>query len=590
MAFQITFLPDNKTVSVEAGTTILQAEVQAGLRPDAPCGGKGTCGKCRVMVLSGQPRGDCLACLTPIAGDMVVQLPHSAHHQVLQSHYLRRVPCRPGFTGLAVSLDRPTLQDTRSDWERLREAVARELACPTEEIRLSLDCLRYLHKALEESGYAPYVLLYDGQVLQVRAAPFSPLLAAYDIGTTSVVCYLMDGISGETLHVESMINRQVSYGADVISRAEFALKGGLEEISSVIREELNDLLDRCCAAVGRTHDDVVLLSVAGNTCMHHLFSGIQPAALLVPPYFPEVREAMELPAGRCGLRAGQGAIARLLPVIAGFVGADTSAALLATSFDEVTELSLMVDIGTNGEMVLGDGRRRIACSTAAGPALEGAKISCGMRGAEGAIDHVALENGDVRYTTIGGKRPEGLCGSGLIDLVAVLLRCGAINRRGRLAKPEEMAHLPALQRRLGRDEHGAFFLLADGGETAAGTPIVLTQMDIREVQLAKGAIAAGILLMCDTLGTTPQAIRKVFIAGAFGNYMDAGSACAIGMFPEIGPERVQPVGNAAGAGAQLSVQSREEYRRCSAIAEGTEFLELALHPQFQKAFIRQLDF
>ncbi len=590
MAFQITFLPDNKTVSVEAGTTVLQAEVQAGLRPDAPCGGKGTCGKCRVMVLSGEHRGSGPACLTPVTSDMVVQLPHNTHHQVLQSHYLRPVPCRPGFMCLALSLGEPTLQDTRSDWERVQAAIAEELSCPPEEIRLSLDCLRYLHKTLEQSGYAPYVLLYQNQVLQVRSAPFSPLLAAYDIGTTSVVCYLMDGISGETLHVESMLNRQVSYGADVISRAEFAINGGLDEISAVIRQELNDLLELCCKAVERTREDVVLLSIAGNTCMHHLFSGIQPAALLVPPYFPEVREALELPAARCGLPAGQGAILRLLPVIAGFVGADTSAALLATSFDELTELSLMVDIGTNGEMVLGDGRRRIACSTAAGPALEGAKISCGMRGAEGAIDHVALENGDIQFTTIGGKTPEGICGSGLIDLVAVLLRCGVINKRGRMAKPEEMAHLPALQRRLGRDEHGAFFLLAEGKDTAAGTPIVLTQTDIREVQLAKGAIAAGIMLMCDTLGTTPQAIQRVFIAGAFGNYMDAESACAIGMFPEIDPERVKPVGNAAGAGAQLSAMSQEEYRRCSAIAEKTEFLELALHPKFQKAFIHHLDF
>ncbi len=586
MPYSVTFLPSGATVQVEAGTTLLQAQVQAGLEPDAPCGGKGTCGKCRVLVLSGGTPGSCLACQTPVAGDMTVQLPQAARHQVLQAHRLRPVDCRPGFTGRTVPVARPALADARSDWERLTDALA-EAGCPV-EAPPSPALLSGLHAILEESGYAPYVLLAGGRVLQVRPAPYAPLLAAFDIGTTSVVCYLMDGISGQTLHVESQLNRQVSYGADVISRADFAVKGGLREISRVIRGQLADLLTAACAAVGRSTDDLLLLTVAGNTCMHHLFAGIRPDALLTPPYFPEVRQALEVPAAHLGLPAGRGAVVRLLPIIAGFVGADTSAAMLAAEFDTLGELSLLIDIGTNGELVLGDGRRRVACSTAAGPALEGAKISCGMRGADGAIDHVVWDGGDITFTTIGGKPPAGICGSGLIDLIAVLLRAGVLTPSGRFAKDEALAGVPALRARVVRRGRLASFVLAEAG--ADGKPVELTQGDVREVQLAKGAIAAGIELMCATLGAKPADIRRVFLAGAFGSYMDAASAVAIGMLPPLELSRVAASGSAAGAGAQLCPLSEAEVRRCGRLARETAFLELALHPQFQKTFIARLDF
>lgn len=587
MSYQITFYPDCKTVSVAPGTTILQAQIQAGLRPDAPCGGKGVCGKCQVMVLSGPQLGTCLSCQTEITGDMTVQLPGSSTHQVLQSHLRRSVPCQPGLTGVTLTVVRPSLEDARSDWERL-QAAAYEAGLG--ELEPSLESLSHLHQTLKESQFKPYLLLYGNKVLHICATPYLPLLAAFDIGTTSVVCYLMDGVSGETLHIESMLNHQVSYGADVISRAEYATKGGLTDLTSAIRQEMNQLMGQCCAAVGRSMDQIALVSVAGNTCMHHLFAGIQPAALLVAPYFPEIRQAMELPASQCGLQVGPGAVLRLLPNIAGFVGADTTAAMLATEFQKIQELTLLLDIGTNGELVLGDGQRRVACSTAAGPALEGATIACGMRGAAGAIDHVYLEGGDIRYTTIGGQPAVGICGSGLIDLIAVLLKSGVLTRSGRFAKGETLANFPALRRRLFRGELGMSFLLAEGDTASGGKQVILTQKDVREVQLAKGAIAAGILLMCQTLGTTPQEIQKVYIAGAFGNYMDAENACAIGMLPEICPERIVPVGNAAGAGAQLAALSREEFFRCDQIARETDFLELALEPSFQGMFIKHLDF
>jgi len=277
---------------------------------------------------------------------------------------------------------------------------------------------------------------------------------------------------------------------------------------------------------------------------------------------PKVFEALVLPAKEL-LPISEEGLVRVLPNIAGFVGADTVGCMAATRFDQLEKLTLMIDIGTNGEMVLGDKNRRLACSTAAGPAFEGAKISCGMRGSEGAVDHVGLENGEVIWHVIGDGEAVGLCGSGLLDLVATLLDTGDITQRGRL---------PAKEYRL--------------GETA----VVLNQKDVREVQLAKGAIRAGIELMCEYLGRSVEEIDTVYLAGAFGNYLDPAAACRIGMIPPCLKDRIKPIGNAAGEGAKLSALSGEEFAYSKTMASETEFLELATLPQFQDRFVDCLNF
>lgn len=470
MTHTVTFLPEAVSVAVGAGTTLLDAMVAAGLHPDAPCGGKGTCGKCRVTV-NGR---EVLACQTNVEGD-------------LQVYTRREAPVKILTTGTGAEI----IPD----------------------------------------GDHRYVL-------------------AFDIGTTTVVAYLLDGRSGKPLAQASRMNPQSQYGADVISRIQHALKEGGDAISGCIRETMHRLTAETAATAGIAPEEITAAAIVGNTAMHHLLLGIDPKPLVTPPYMPAVSEAQKR------------GIARILPNIAGFVGGDTVGCMVATRFDRLEELSLLIDIGTNGEMVLGNRHRRIACSTAAGPAFEGAKISCGMRGAEGAVDHVTLEDGQLRYHVIGEGAPKGLCGSGLLDLVAVLLDQGIIDESGRM--------------------QGKQFTLCDN--------VTLTQKDVREVQLAKAAIRAGIELLSEKMGTAVDAIQTVYLAGAFGNYMDPASACRIGMIPPVLLDRIKPIGNAAGEGAKLCALRQDEFAYSQRLAKETEFLELASLPQFQDCYVDALEF
>ena len=468
--FTVTFLPDGVSVPVEAGATLLAAQIAAGLHPDAPCGGKGTCGKCRV-ILEGT---EVLACQTTVSRDMTV------------------------FTGQEEKVNILTTGITAET---------------------------------QPDGEFSYVL-------------------AFDIGTTTVVAYLLDGHTGTLLTQESCMNPQSQFGADVISRIQHALDGNGEILSRCIRNALEELTEKVCKKAGIVPEAIGTAAIVGNTAMHHLLLNVDPRPLVTPPYMPAVFEAMEKEK------------ARILPNIAGFVGGDTVGCLVSTRFDQKQELSLLIDIGTNGEMVLGNKDRRIACSTAAGPAFEGAKISCGMRGAVGAVDHVWLEGEEIKYHIIGDAEPKGLCGSGLLDLVAVLLDTGLLDESGYLEDKE--------------------YTLCEN--------VTLTQKDIREVQLAKAAIRAGIELLAEKIGTQVEDIRAVYLAGAFGNYLNPASACRIGMIPPVLLDRITPIGNAAGEGAKLCALSRGEFSYSQALAKETEFLELASLPNFQDCYVDALEF
>ena len=468
--YQVTFQPRGITVAVRPGTDLRTAQILAGIHTDAPCGGKGTCGKCRVTV-DGQ---ELLACRTAVDRDMTV------------------------CTG------------------------------QTETVRILTGGIR---TEIRPDGADDYAL-------------------AFDIGTTTLVCYLLDGHTGAVLAQGSCLNPQGRYGADVISRIQYALDGGGGELAAELRSAMVRLAADAAGKAGIRAEQVTAAAIVGNTAMHHLLLGIDPRPLVTPPYMPGVSEAMER------------GCARILPNIAGFVGGDTVGCMTAVRFDRQEELSLLIDIGTNGEMVLGNRDRRIACSTAAGPAFEGARISCGMRGAEGAVDHVWREGERVRFHTIGDAPPKGLCGSGLLDLVAVLLDMEVIDESGRM---EEME-----------------FRLCEN--------VTLTRKDVREVQLAKAAIRAGIELLAQRMGVQAADIRRVYLAGAFGNYMDPASACRIGMIPPVLQDRIVPIGNAAGEGAKLCALSRAEFAYAGQLARETEFLELASLPQFQDCFVDALEF
>ncbi len=412
-------------------------------------------------------------------------------------------------------------------------------------------------------------VMQKGTGAALRMDPLRPgPLLAVDIGTTSVVCFLLDGTDGRELASESALNAQAVFGADVISRIRAALSGDLERERDAICTQLAGMIETVCRRAGTVPAEIGVVSVVGNPTMQQLFLGIPPDNLAGVPFAPVLTEAKTIPC-RDVLPLCENAALLIVPDIAGYIGADTMGCVLSTGISETDELTLMVDIGTNGEMVLGDRDRLIACSTAAGPALEGANISCGMRGADGAVDHVRWGGGAPVCSVLGGGTARGICGSGLIDAVAVFLEAGLLNRRGRIQSTGER----------------------DGQRALALTDTVfLTQEDIRQVQMAKGAICAGVRLMAKQLGREVADIRRVLLAGAFGSFMDPESACRIGLLPEELRGRITAVGNAAGTGAKMLACDRNELARSQRLKEKIEFLELASLPDFSGAFARAMNF
>ena len=466
MKYKITFEDEQLTCLAEAGTTVLEVQIAAGMTPDAFCGGNGKCGKCKV-VINGK---EVLACKTAVDRDMTVYTGNKKEEraQILAQGSGRQAEFSPG--------NLPEGTDT-------------------------------------------------------------PLLSAVDIGSTSVVAYLLDGTNGELLGTKSILNPQRQFGADVVSRCSYALNNGGEALSGCIRNAVNILLRELAKGAGRNPEDIVRIVMVGNSCMHHLFLGIPTDTLALAPYTPKVTEAQELMAARYDIHVHPRAQLWWLPNIGGFVGADTVGCLVASDLDTCEEMTLLVDIGTNGELVLGNRDGLIACSTAAGPAFEGAKITCGMRGSKGAIDHVTVKDGETICHVIGETEAVGICGSGLLDGAACLLKLGKIDETGRLEKEYHFTDR-----------------------------VFLNQKDIRELQLAKAAIAAGIRSLCEKKGIKVSDISRVLIAGAFGNYLDPASACAIGMIPPELQTRITSIGNAAGEGACMAAVNREQFERSRILA------------------------
>lgn len=489
MIKKVTLLPDRRVLETTTTENLLELLRENGAAPAAPCGGQGTCGKCRVL-LDG---AEVLACQTTVDADCTVEVRKEQRASILTDGI-----------GSSVALD------------------------------------------------------------PVRSGN----LLAIDIGTTTVVAFLLDGETGEELASASMLNPQAPYGADVISRLQNALSGSLKAQQTLIAEGLVSLTETVCRASGTDPGAIGVVAVVGNPAMQQLFLGISPENLVAVPFAPVLTEPSERPAKEY-LPICENAVLLIVPDIAGYVGADTVGCILSTELYRRAGNLLMVDIGTNGEMVLSANGRMAACSTAAGPALEGAKIRFGMRGSEGAIDHVWMEEGRLCYHVIGDGEANGICGSGLIDAVAVFLENGQINKRGRIRSEEE------------RD--GERFL-------PVSDEVWLTQTDIREVMLAKGAIAAGIELLAGHLGISVSDIDAVLLAGAFGSFMDPHNACRIGLLPAELDGKIETVGNAAGSGARRIACSREEFVRTGQLIREIEFVELADVPQFMHTFATRMNF
>lgn len=476
----VTLLPEKRCIEAEDGDILLSVLRSAGMVVDAPCGGNGTCGKCKVLVDGKQV----LACQTVIHRDMSVVLPDA--------------PAAVAFP---------------------------------QDIAVSAD---------GSQGYG----------------------LAFDIGTTTVVGYLLSP-GGEELARESAVDPQVAFGADVISRIRHALDGQMGPLTDCIRRCADKIARAMCQKCGVFPEQIRTISLVGNPTMQQLFLGILPGNLAQPPFAPVLTRGERVEAAPYFPRFSKAELL-VVPNISGFVGADTLACVLATDMDRQEQMTLLVDIGTNGEMVLGNCHGMVACSTAAGPALEGAGIRWGMRAMEGAIDHVRWWEDRFQCSVIGGGEPVGICGSGLIDAAAAALDGGLLDRRGRIL------------------DESRTVVLADH--------ILLTQEDIRQLQQAKGAIAAGIELMAEHLHIRLEQIQQVYLAGAFGSFLKPGSACRIGLLPPVLEEKIVAVGNAAGSGAKLLLQDRQALERTERLAKEIGHLDLASAPGFRRCFARCMYF
>jgi len=597
---------------------LLDAAHAAGIELASVCGGHGHCGRCRLTVLVGdigdpaeadhsflsQPElddGQRLACQTHIAGGVRVHVPRASlvTSQRLQIGGLARdVAVEAEVRDWLAEATAPTLSDHRSDFDRVAQSLraAHGLGGLTAEPAV----LCQLSQLARRTGWRLTAYLRGREVVGVAAPGRRPAGLAVDLGTTKIAGYLVDLGTGEELAADGVMNPQIAYGEDVIARLAHAARdpGGSPRLAGAVRAAINDLAGSLAADAGIARDQIAAASIVGNTAMHHLLLALPTRQLSVSPFVPATSRPLDVRARDLDLELAPGAYVQLPPCVSGFVGADHVAMVLASDLDRADRVAVGLDIGTNTEIALckpgapgvpgaprAPGRAPLtSASCASGPAFEGAHIHDGMRAADGAIEGIRLTPDGAELRVIGNTRPVGICGSGIVDAIAELRRTGRVNERGRLR-----ADAPGVRRgRQGRDR--LEFLLAPAADTGNGKDIVITQGDIDEIQLAKGAIAAGVRVVLQATGTDPESVEEVIVAGAFGTYLNLDSALDIGLLPRFPRARYRQVGNAAGAGAKATLLSVTERDRARRIAEHVNYVELTTFPGFQRQFARSMLF
>lgn len=609
----VTFEPAGRTIAATPGESFLRAAQHASIDVMATCGGRGRCQSCRIKVLKGSVppptimdtvqlgrdevrEGFRLSCQTTVIADCaVVVMPpvEEGGHQILScAHDFpsdARVTLDSGVEKRFIKANPPA--DEHHQTSDVEEILAALTGGAADEV--PLDLLRRIPALLRDADGQLTVTTFNNKIIDVESGDTTKHKygMAFDIGTTSIVGFLMDLDSGEQLAAVGNLNPQAVYGGDLMSRIAFAQfnASALKKLQSRVLAAVNAHIKEACEQAKISPAHLYKLVIVGNTCMHHVFLGIDATHVGLAPYAPAVRYPVVLPAKELLLRANPNAPVCFLPIVAGFVGADTMGVVLATRVYDSPSVRVAVDIGTNGEVVMGSRRQLMACSAPAGPALEGAQIKHGMRGAVGAIERVEIAD-DVVCAVIGGVPPIGVCGSGLIDAVAKMLDVKVLDSSGRLRLDERDMLPRAVRERLIERDGERQFVLVWAEESGKGQDITITQQDIRQVQLAKGAIYAGILMLKKIMGVADAEITELMLAGAFGNYIDIASAVRIRLLPELPLEKITYVGNAAALGAQMALLSETERHRAVGLARKIEHVSLAARPDFQDIFIEAIGF
>ncbi len=607
----VTFEPGGRTIAVSPGQTFLRATQDAGIDVMATCGGRGRCHSCRIKIVKGSVppptimdtvqlghdevrEGFRLSCQTAVSSDCTVMvMPPIAEggHQILSCAHVFRETTNldSGVEKRLIKAGLPTEEHHQtSDVEEILAALGNGVSGD-----IPLDLLRTIPALLRDADGVLTVTTFNKRIIDIESGDTTMHRygMAFDIGTTSIVGFLLDLSTGEQLAAVGSLNPQAVYGGDLMSRIAFAQFNAeaLKKLQTRVLAAINGFVKEACDTAKVAPEHVYKIVIVGNTCMHHIFLGIDPTHVGLAPYAPSVRSPIVVTARELLVRVHPNAAVCLLPIVAGFVGADTMAVVLATRIYDSPHVRVAVDIGTNGEVVLGSRRKLIACSAPAGPALEGAQIKHGMRGALGAIEKVEIGD-DVVCGVIGGVPPIGICGSGLIDAVAKMLDAKIVEPSG-LLRVEERDMLPtALRDRLIERDGERQFVLAWASESGNGQDIAISQQDIRQLQLAKGAIYSGILMLKKVMGVQDGQIKELMLAGGFGNYINIESAVRIHLLPELPIERIRYVGNAAALGAQMALLSETERNRTIALARSIEHVSLAARPDFQDIFIEAICF
>jgi uncharacterized 2Fe-2S/4Fe-4S cluster protein (DUF4445 family) len=593
---QVVFEPIGKRIEVAPNTNLLEAARQAGFALASACGGMGRCGQCRLVILAGSvspptvdeeyiltelelQRGQRLACHTHIYSNVKVHVPSSSliTTQRLQlTGDLGESTLDPLVHTYDLEVSPPTLYDPRSDLERLAAALP-----PTSDQPIGAEpaVVCQISSVARACNWHLTAFLRDAEIVGVVPSGLPPVGLAVDLGTTKIAASLLDLTNGNELALAGVLNPQIGYGEDVISRLTYARRkpDGGHTLAAMVWETLDNLLGKLTEQAGVSCTQVADICLVGNTAMTHLLIELPVHQLAVSPYVAATNAAIDLKARDVGLNTAPGAYIHVLPGIGGFVGADHVAMILASRLAQTEQTAIGIDIGTNTEIVLARPERDFltSVSCASGPAFEGAHISDGMRAAAGAIEAVELTATGIELKTVENAPVIGLCGSGIIDSVAELRRWHLINERGRF----DLRH-----QRVRKGRHGAEFLLAPAGQSGNQRDVVITQKDINEIQLAKGAIRAGLEVLLDATDTMPEEVQEVIIAGAFGSFLNVQNALAMGLFPRLPNVHYRQVGNAALVGAKWALVSRQVRERARRIAAQTHYLELSTYPKFKRQF------
>jgi uncharacterized 2Fe-2S/4Fe-4S cluster protein (DUF4445 family) len=639
--------PAGRRGHIEDGTNLRAAARELGVEIESICAENATCGKCKVLVEEGmfekygitskrehlspvdadeaaywdrrpkllESRGwevgqVRLSCQAKVHGDVLISVPEESRGNkqiVRKSAVQREIAIKPSIRKYLVEMAPPDLADPRADWERLAKGLEAAMALvrrgesnlpKADDLKIDYWCLQGLSETLREGQWKVTVSVWqDAEIIRVQPGYVEESYgAAVDIGSTTIALYLCNLENGEIAAAESDMNPQIVFGEDIMSRIQYTIanEDGLEKLHKAVINTLNQLLKQAADTADIATDDILELVLVGNTTMHHLVLKLPPTHLGRAPYVPAIHHALDLKARELGLAINPGGNVHVLPTIASFIGADTSGVLLAEEPHRQDENWLIIDVGTNAELVLGNKDRLVCTSTPTGPALEGAHIEYGMRAAPGAIERVEIDDKtfEPRYRVIGlegwntdnpstSGSVKGICGSAIIDAVAELFRVGLLDGRGRFKPRVE-------SRRLREGENGPEYVIAWAGETSIGRDIPITQNDVRQIQLAKAALYVAARKLLSVSGI--DAPDKIILAGGFGSYIDKTKAMLIGLIPDCPLENVYAVGNAAGDGARIALLNVEKRREATEVARRVQRYELPTDPEFQNQFMLALNF